>query len=216
MLQRMAAEMTPYPAEAQERRTTALSSRLDGRKRRGERTRMSILQAALDLLQSGQLQPSAQAIAERAQVSLRAIFHHFGDLERLLRCAVDVHLSRHPMEALPPLVTTGTLEERVVAFAARRAATFERILPVHRSVLLKEPADPDVAVFLDKARSLARRELNNAFAEELRGASENGVEALMAATCWLGWEALRVRAKVSYPRARDVLEHTVRTLLAAR
>jgi AcrR family transcriptional regulator len=191
--------------------------RLDGRAQRAVRTRAAIVEATLGLLERGQLQPTAQEIAQRARVSIRAVFHHFGDMDRLLRAAIDLHLSRHPFDALPKLLVAGTLEERVVAFANRRAAAFERILPVHRAVLLKEVADEKVAKRMRRARAGAKYEVRKAFAPELADATDDTLsEALVAASSWCHWEWLRVRAGLPYARSRAVLEYTLRSLLLAR
>jgi TetR/AcrR family transcriptional regulator, regulator of autoinduction and epiphytic fitness len=191
--------------------------RVDGRAQRAVRTRSAIIDATLQLLERGQLQPTAQEIAQRARVSIRAVFHHFGDMDRLLRAAVDLHLSRHPFDALPQLLVEGTLEERVVAFANRRAATFERILPVHRAVLLKECVDERVAKRMKRARAGAKYEVRKAFEPELTESADDTLrEALMAASSWCQWEALRMRAGLPFVRARAVLEYTLRSLLLAR
>jgi AcrR family transcriptional regulator len=50
---------------------------------RAERARASIAEALLSLIDEGDLQPTANRIAERAGISLRLIYHHFGDLESL-------------------------------------------------------------------------------------------------------------------------------------
>jgi AcrR family transcriptional regulator len=205
----MAAQIEPIAPHKQER--------LDGRAARALRTRAAIVEATLELLERGELQPTAQEIAQRARVSIRAVFHHFGDMDRLLRAAVDLHLSRHPFDALPKLLVSGSLEERVVAFASRRAATFERILPVHRAVLLKEGMDERVARKMRRARAGAKYEVRKAFAPELAEASDDTLsDALLAATSWCHWEALRVRGGLSFARARAVLEYTLRSLLLAR
>ena len=47
--------------------------------------RAAIADALLSLLEEGELQPTATRIAERAGISLRLIYHHFGDLEALFR-----------------------------------------------------------------------------------------------------------------------------------
>jgi TetR/AcrR family transcriptional regulator, regulator of autoinduction and epiphytic fitness len=191
--------------------------RLDGRVARALRTRSAIVEATLGLFEQGKLQPTAQDVAKHARVSVRAVFHHFGDMDRLQRAAVDLHLGRHPFDALPELVVSGTLEERVVAFAARRAATFERILPVHPSVLRKEPVDEDVAKRVRRARAGARWEVCKVFEPEMREAEDDTLrEALIAVSSWCNWEALRMRAGLPFDRARSVLEYTLRSLLQAR
>ena len=48
-----------------------------------------IAEALLSLIDEGDLQPTANRIAERAGISLRVIYHHFGDLEALFREAAE-------------------------------------------------------------------------------------------------------------------------------
>src|SRR5919205_327421 len=49
----------------------------DGRIVRGLRTRQSLIQATLDLIQAGDVEPTSAAIATIAGVSSRALFQHF-------------------------------------------------------------------------------------------------------------------------------------------
>ena len=65
-------------------------SPLDGRRKRGERTRLAIIQAALSLQEDGVLVPTAQQISDRAGVLIRSFFRHFEDMESLFE-AVDAH-----------------------------------------------------------------------------------------------------------------------------
>ena len=61
------------------------AEKIDGRTARARRTREAIVDATLALLDAGNLRPSADEIAERAGVSPRSIFQHFGDRETLQR-----------------------------------------------------------------------------------------------------------------------------------
>jgi AcrR family transcriptional regulator len=53
---------------------------LDGRRVRSERSRKSIIDAMLQLVEEGILVPTAQQVSERAGVSLRSVFRHFSDM----------------------------------------------------------------------------------------------------------------------------------------
>lgn len=57
----------------------------DGRRQRSQRSREKILRAMWDLMLEGDMDPSAAAIAERAEVGLRSVFRHFEDLDTLYR-----------------------------------------------------------------------------------------------------------------------------------
>ena len=64
---------------------------LDGRAARALRTRNRVVDALLDLVDEGDLRPSAADVARRAGVSLRSVFQHFDDLETLFRVAGERH-----------------------------------------------------------------------------------------------------------------------------
>lgn len=57
----------------------------DGRRARSERSREKIIEAALKLVQSGDIRPGAQRVAETAKVSLRTVYRHFEDMESLYK-----------------------------------------------------------------------------------------------------------------------------------
>ncbi len=70
------------------------AARLDGRRARALRARDAIVDALLDLMQEGQVRPTAAQIAARAGVSLRTVFQHFRDLEALFAAAADRQTAR--------------------------------------------------------------------------------------------------------------------------
>ena len=99
---------------------------VDGRRQRGERTRLAIIEAALSLQEEGVLVPTAQQISDRAGVLIRSFFRHFEDMETLFK-AVDDHL-RDSYEALfLGGDREGSLEERVSRAIERRSDAFERL-----------------------------------------------------------------------------------------
>ena len=70
-------------------------------------------------------------IAERAEVSVRSIFHHLPDLEALYLSVVDAQL-RGILADLQPVRTQGNLDERVSALVSERAKLSERALPMRK------------------------------------------------------------------------------------
>ena len=55
----------------------------DGRLRRSERSRELIADALYELLAEGDIEPSAQKVADRAGVGIRTVFRLFSDMDAL-------------------------------------------------------------------------------------------------------------------------------------
>ena len=51
----------------------------DGRLLRSERSRQQIIDATQELVNEGVLVPTAQIVADRAEVGIRTVFRHFAD-----------------------------------------------------------------------------------------------------------------------------------------
>lgn len=190
--------------------------KIDGRRARGERARAAVVDAILDLLQEGDLRPTAERIAARAGVSLRLVFHHFADIESLYAAAADRQTER--LTALfKPISADGPFAARLEAFLQQRARMWERIAPVRRASLLLEPFSDEIRRRLAAARVLARREAARIFAREIarfRGAERDDVvAALEAASAWQTWETLRRHQGLSAEKARRAVARTIRALL---
>jgi AcrR family transcriptional regulator len=190
----------------------------DGRVARGERTRRQLAEALISLLEDGVGEPTAREVSARAGVSLRLVFHHFDDMEQLLRTAVAVQADRH-WSRLRPVDPSLPAEERVAQVVRQREALFEAISPVRRAAARVEAGSPTVAAELSNARLALRRALEKVFSSELEAAgSERGelLDALEAATSWEGWEQLRRRMGLAPTAARRVVTRTVFSLLEIR
>ncbi|HZR85099.1 MAG TPA: TetR/AcrR family transcriptional regulator [Candidatus Binatia bacterium] len=182
--------------------------RIDGRLARSERSRRAVVDAMLDLIESGDERPTAARIAERAGVSLRSVFQHFENLEVLLATAADRQFARlRPL--LKPIDLDGTRADRLRIFAARRARLLESLAPVRRAALREEARSPVIAHRLRRFRELGRLEVERVFARELAALGEvdrrDAVSSLAAAASFSTWDELRRHQELSPARARRVL-----------
>jgi TetR/AcrR family transcriptional regulator, regulator of autoinduction and epiphytic fitness len=193
------------------------TQKIDGRTARARRTREAIVDATLALLDGGNLRPSAEEIAERAGVSPRSIFQHFGDRETLLR-AVSMRQAERVSRIVEHLPDTGPFEPRLDAFVEQRARVLEFITPVRRSGLLNEPFSRGSRDSLQAFRAFKRAEAERVFAPELAAlpAAERPVvtRAVGAACDWSTWEALRAHQGLGAAEARAVMRRTLMALLA--
>jgi len=194
-------------------------SSIDGRLARSIRTRDAVVDALLDLLNEGDLRPTAARIAERAGVSLRLVFHHFDDLETIYS-----ELAARQTERVTPLIapvsTALQFPERIERFCAQRGRLLEALSPVRRSAVLLEPFRPALARQLNHARELKRAAVIAAFAPELsqlRGDQKRATAAALdVATSWVAWDQMRRHQQLSATEARHVMATTIRALLTNR
>jgi TetR/AcrR family transcriptional regulator of autoinduction and epiphytic fitness len=196
---------------------SAAVATMDGRRARAARTRESLVSAALALIDSGDLRPTAAAIAARAGLSVRSVFQHFGDLEDLFLAVADRHTNR-----IASLYTgteyEGDLASRIGAFVGHRARLYETISPIRRAAMLQEPFSSVVAARLELARSLHRLDLQRAFGAELEAARSRGdtalPEALSAVTAFVVWDEMRRLAGLDVPAATEAMQRMVAALFA--
>ncbi len=109
----------------------------DGRRERSAASRRRILAAMVDLIESGQPSPTAEAVAARAGVSLRTVFRHFEEMENLhLEIAALVFERVRPILERP--FQKRDWPESLGEAVARRAeffeimAAFKTAIDVHR------------------------------------------------------------------------------------
>ncbi len=174
------------------------------------------MEALLALLDQGRLRPTAAEIAERAGVSERSLFQHFADREALYQAVARQQYDRI-VPTLEPIDVSLPLPERIDAFVAQRAWLLEEVTPVRRAALLLEPDSEVVSGWLQTARRQKAAEVERAFGAELDrlGQRERAVllAALVAASAWTSWEALRAHQKLGVERSRAAMRVALSRLL---
>jgi TetR/AcrR family transcriptional regulator, regulator of autoinduction and epiphytic fitness len=181
------------------------------------RTRRAVVDALLALLDEGDLKPSAERVAERAGVSLRALWANFTDLETLYAAAGQRQLERQA-ELTRRISPRLPLEQRISVLCRQRAQVLEFLAPVARAAQLREPFSPQLRANRARQYEIARGELAEVFATELACAgAQSGIllDALTAATTWRVWATWRDDLELSVPAARQAMTRTVRALLSA-
>ncbi|MFB9184815.1 TetR/AcrR family transcriptional regulator [Dactylosporangium sucinum] len=191
--------------------------RVDGRTLRAERTRSAIVDAHLALLEEGELKPTAERIAERAGVSLRALWTNFKDMERLFAAAGERLMERQVAE-FRPVPPELPLPERITSYCEQRARLLELIAPAARAARIREPFSAQLRRNRAWYIATAREELETLFAPELAAAGEGRgriMDALTVAVTSSGWSMWRDELHLDVPGATAVLRHVVSALLPA-
>ena len=187
----------------------------DRRRLRGSRTRSAILDALIGLLDAGNPQPSARAVAEHAGVARRSVFHHFGDVRLLYLAALEVQAGRH-RELIAPVGAGGSLDDRVGRICHQRRELFEVLGPVFRAAAAKVGDAVELDAHLVELRLVLRNQLEATFAMELslrRTPSGALLDTLEMVTGWAHWQALRFEAHHLAATAEAVMAYAVIRLL---
>lgn len=185
---------------------------LDGRAQRGLRNRTAIVDAMLALYAEGLLRPTAREVAERAGVSLRAVFVHFDDVESL-REAVAEEQIRRSTDLVDPIDPALPLQQRVHQLVEQRKRLHEFVTPVRRSALLSVHESPAIAARLQWVNQRLRADLARLFEAELARLPGGTLDTLDLLLSWDAWNRLRTTQRLSATRAAELLRGQVSRLL---
>ncbi|MGE0151262.1 MAG: TetR/AcrR family transcriptional regulator [Reyranellaceae bacterium] len=139
---------------------------VDGRTARADNTRRRIVASMIELIEEGHLRPTAAAIADRAQVSVRSVFQHFNDLGALFQAAADSTMHR-VWSLVRPIPDSGTLEERLTALLTMRWDTYDQIAAIRRAATLIEDQLPMFVEGRTQFRHMLRGVIERVFAGDI-------------------------------------------------
>ncbi|MBB83359.1 MAG: hypothetical protein CL931_06070 [Deltaproteobacteria bacterium] len=192
---------------------TAADNPTDGRIQRSERSRETIVQALLDLVGDGNLQPTAQQVAAQADVGVRTVFRHFSDMDTLFAAMNDRLIEElRPLFARKP--QAGSLDDRAAGLLAARFEVFDRATPYMRSATLQRAN----STFLQEEHAQTVRTMRadlRFWLPELDGCETAIADALEVALSFETWDRLRTHQRLGVRRAREAVARTVATLVAA-
>jgi AcrR family transcriptional regulator len=180
----------------------------DGRVARGLRTRRNVAESLMELLREGDPEPTARAVAQRAGVSLRLVFHHFTEMDDLYHY-VGVLQLRRQWSQLPHISPKLSLATRLERTVAHRAALYEECSPIRRSLERRKYSSKGVSATIAAADALLLEGLKETFAPELdslAGTTRLDVlEAMAVASSWEAWERLRTASLLQVRGANRVM-----------
>lgn len=212
---------TPEPPAPEEEpdETPEADSPTDGRTLRAQRTRQAIIDAHMALMLEGDLQPTAGRVAERAGVSLRALWSHFKDLETLFGAAGAKALEIQFAD-FQPISPELPLNERVELFCRQRARMLDVIAGASRAAQIRLPFSKQLHANRVRHNVRLRAEIEELFAKEIAVVGDAGqrdrfVTALLSATTWASWMGCRDDLTLSFDEATEVMHRTVAALVGA-
>ncbi len=185
--------------------------RHDGRNRRSAETRRKIIEAAKLMIAETGTAPTVVGVARRADVSVRSVFQHFGDVESLFVTVFDdvrggVNFF-HPV-AGEGVSGDGALPDRIDLVVDHLAEVFDKVVPLR--IAAGQFGDTNSALVKRREASHkdARAFLLQVFAKELNGLDEPAraemTAALEAALSIDSWIMLRRGSGLGFEQARAV------------
>lgn len=188
-------------------------ARVDGRRARSRSSRARIVAAMLELIERGDLVPSAARVADEAGVGLRTVFRHFDDMDALYR-EMSETIARRVMPIIAAPYQGDDWREHVRDLVGRRAMLFETMLPFRLAANIKRYQSPFLMGQYGQVVALERDFLMRLLPDAIR-ADRIGVEALCAALSFQTWRTLRHDQGLTDAEAGGVVAHMVERLIAA-
>ena len=174
---------------------------------------MAIVQAMLELIGNGSLSPTAQQVAERADVGVRTVFRHFSDMETLFATMND-QISGEVASLFVEEVQTGSFSDRVDALIARRTTIFGALAPYVRSSTVQRWRSEFLQAEHERTIRALRRDLRR-WLPELESVPTEVADALEMILSFEAWNRLRVDQRLSLRRTALVLRRSILDLMRA-
>lgn len=187
----------------------------DGRNRRAAETRRKVIEAAKAMITETSVAPTVVGVAKRADVSVRSVFQHFGDVESLFVTVVD-SVSKD-LVVPPETPETLPLAARVDSFSRNMAQLYEQIVPLRVAAgqFVNHPGLIERGLVIQNGlRDAAFRAFDHEFAPLSEAEKEALADAIVAALSLDAWVALRRQQNLSFERAVAAWRLTLGALLA--
>ena len=197
---------------------TSSTQVVDGRSARRERNRDAVIDAFIEMIMSGQSEPSVDEIADKAGVSYRSVYRYFEDRSDMMAAAAHRTMQNiRPLlaDASGPYNADDPLDHRIDSIVDARAEVYVQIADVLRTALLRSNSAPYVANELYEARECLREQINVRFANELDAFSERERELrLSSLDLTLQWQTMEY---VMHERnhSREEMERFLRSQIRA-
>jgi AcrR family transcriptional regulator len=183
----------------------------DGRKHRSQKSQMLIVNAMLELVAKGNLEPSADQIAEIAKVGRRSVFRHFSDMDTLYR-EMNNSITATMGSIVQQPFLAADWRGQVLELVDRRAVGFEKMKPFllagqvhrHRSAFLKSAHAQFVGILRNILMAILPKD-----------AARDAVlvEALDMLLSFESWNRLREDQGLSIAKSKRVLKQAIDSLL---
>jgi len=139
----------------------------DGRVARRQLNRERVVDAYVQLLREGVINPTADDVGQRAHVTSRSVYRHLHE-DPTLKSDV-VHRILAPLRTMPSIddFDQSQLADRIDAFVSFRLDLYNRAAPIMRTLRQDLGWDPAVVLAMDASRVALKQHLMTVFARDL-------------------------------------------------
>ena len=184
--------------------------KLDGRLESSKKSRDLIIKAMRDLIDDGILSPTAQQVAETAQVGIRTVFRHANDMETLFRLITKANAEKRSKYFLQA-DTNGNLEERIEKLADSRSEGYAEM----QNFILATAASKWKYKSLDNQYKVANKRLKKNLHEwlpEMNNLDEEKQAMVEAIMSFEYWYRLRVHQNNSGKKTLNIIKNQTKAL----
>ncbi len=167
----------------------------DGRRARGDANRARIIQAMVELVAAGDPDPNADAVAEKAGLSVRTVFRHFQDKDAIFHAIDDLLVA-----AYQPLLTapyrSAHWKGQLFELIARRCTINEAAAVFRISAVMERYRSQFIAGKYRRLHAGEKRMLDAVLPPELQTSTQAG-RAILIACSFDTWRLLRQDEELS-------------------
>ena len=190
-----------------------ISTTTDGRKLQSEDSKRRIVSAMLELVREGRMAPTAEEVANRAEVGLRTVFRRFKDMESLY-AEMSVAINEKVNSIIDGSTDAHNWQENLKQMVNRRLRVYEVIMPYR---VAAEALKFQSTVLLSRHMDIVREERRRLVDLLPKGLLNDRplIEGLEAALSFDMWSQLRNDQRLSAQEAGAVVLRIVESLIAS-
>lgn len=167
----------------------------DGRRRRRELGRIAVVDAVIDLILDGGRAPTAEQIAERADVSVASVYRYFETLDELRQLGVQRYFERIDHLLAVPDIGDGPLTDRIDSLVSSRLEFYRVTEPMARMARHQALDIEQMRTTLARVRATLADQVAQHFAPELAALPPSDrrdrVAVIAALTSFEAWDLLQ-------------------------
>lgn len=184
----------------------------DGRRARSQASRSKIIRAMMDLIESGDPDPSTANVAKEAGVGLRSLFRHFEDKDALYR-ELDAILVKAYGPIIEAPYQSDDWQDRLTEMIDRRCEVNEATAPYRISTTALRRRSKFLKENFQRLHDTEKARLNSILPSQLHTDNPLG-RSILIAMSFDTWRMLREDEHLSVGDTLEAVKHMVAEAIA--